>query len=336
MPTIQELKELLREKDVSVQENLKKADLERLYNSVSSSDKINFPKDQEKNLLFKSIKRDIKIDWHLHLSNYGWTTTRAITSERADQLKEDLFTWIKRHNLESLEGASHGVLHIHPIGHTEFMWKARKECKHVFESFFETSNLLTSFDTACVLYPSARESKQWFHLDQGNKYLDFSGVQGILALTPHYEEDAGTLLIEGSQRYFSEYFKKYPAEGFGLGVQRVSAEDEIFSNCRIIKPILEKGEILLFDSRVVHCNTNIKINKSYPRTCLYISMLPKEFCPSEELVKRKKCYKDGTSTNHWCYGEYFNTKPRSSRFANMNHIPVEIFPLDKEMQDLAF
>merc|ERR1712107_64463 len=64
------------------------------------------------------------------------------------------------------------------------------------------------------------------------------------------------------------------------------------------------GDIVLWDSRCVHCNTPAVEPPTSPegellRVCVYTCMVPKSRADDETLRARREAYEQGMSCNHW-------------------------------------
>jgi ectoine hydroxylase-related dioxygenase (phytanoyl-CoA dioxygenase family) len=145
------------------------------------------------------------------------------------------------------------------------------------------------------------------HSDQGRIVSHFACVQGAVNLYSNESEDGGTLLMQGSHSKFSEYCASHPIDGIKAFFP-IDPEDSLLADCPVIKPCLNEGEILLWDSRTFHCN--VTPVSQHPRMCIYVSMMPKSYAAEYELQKRRKLAQGGRMTGHWCYGPFFSINPK--------------------------
>jgi ectoine hydroxylase-related dioxygenase (phytanoyl-CoA dioxygenase family) len=120
------------------------------------------------------------------------------------------------------------------------------------------ADLWTTFDRFGVKLPRHEESKGLpLHIDQSPLLgTEYKFVQGVLALSNCPEESGVTVLVPNSRSKF-ESFKKYglPEEEY---ISFESAqEDELRELKSKLQPIpLRAGDILSWDSRTVHTNTD--------------------------------------------------------------------------------
>ena len=146
--------------------------------------------------------------------------------------------------------------------HGKPMWDLRKQCKPLFVDLWKENDLVCSFDGNCI---GQCDSIDW-HVDQNQSHdKDVFSIQGVLAL----KESNCTKFLKGSQKYFNSLSKrntdnKNPTWEFYI----IEDDDVIWKRgLEIVKPKLEKGDLLLFNSRVVH-----SVEKAKNRAVVYISM----------------------------------------------------------------
>jgi hypothetical protein len=116
--------------------------------------------------------------------------------------------------------------------------------------------------------------------------------------------NGGLVLVEGSHRVWKKYMEAHPEDGLVWGP--VDMSDDLVSALPIIKVCAPAGHLLLWDSRVFHCN--IAGTEGY-RMCVYVSMQPRERATGKELQRRIKLYETGKMSSHWCYGPWFKANP---------------------------
>lgn len=228
-------------------------------------------------------------------------------------LRNDPETWIDK----NLPSRVHGILKCY-VGYAPFIWKIREQVKSIFADIWQTEDIITSYDGACFLPRNTRggtkTDKTWFHVDQNRIHTEFISVQGIVALSPHGKDDGGTLLLDGSCNYFSKYFRKHPDRGLGT-FNPVDETDPIFRDCPAVKPVLEPGQMLLFDSRTVHCNQKPKKNSIVPaRMAVYVSMYPRKSISEKVMKERERAFSQKRMTNHCLYDGYFNVLEVHQRY----------------------
>ena len=62
-----------------------------------------------------------------------------------------------------------------------------------------------------------------------------------------------------------------------------------------------KGSLVVFDSRLLHCNVPAKVNRKTPRWryTLYICMTPREWADNKTLQARVDAFRNQRMTTHW-------------------------------------
>eukprot|EP01118_Nematostelium_gracile_P015868 TRINITY_DN6445_c0_g1_i2.p2 TRINITY_DN6445_c0_g1~~TRINITY_DN6445_c0_g1_i2.p2 ORF type:complete len:162 (+),score=33.25 TRINITY_DN6445_c0_g1_i2:395-880(+) len=150
------------------------------------------------------------------------------------------------------------------------------------------------------------------------------------------------LSFQKSQNRFSEYFskkKQHSSEFIRL------PEDHIVKHFG--QPVLlgaPAGSIVLWDSRVVHCNspplTKPRSETDVTRMVNYICMLPKDKATPEVIEQRLLAVKNGMTTSHWPTKWHPKKPPRHPRskyglkMIGMSTDVLSAEDIDKEMADL--
>lgn len=251
-------------------------------------------------------------DWRSHLEEKGWCTVPLGEQLSADVTLQSLYTWIESANggfkrddrstwsKTAMPPQTRGIFR-HYIGHEEFMWSARKAARSVFADIWGTSKLVSSFDGACLLVGKGakrlKKSDFWLHLDQTRDTPEFSCVQGLINLLPCDSDCGGLVVLEGSHRVFSSYVEQHPEDG-ERPQWYPNLSNPLFSSCRAVKVCAEPGDLVLWDSRTVHCN--VPPLHDAVRACVYVSMVPAERLSAEDREKRIKAAESGLMTGHAC------------------------------------
>jgi hypothetical protein len=283
------------------------------------------------------------IPWLAHLHLHGWSVVPIPNwnSEFVDMFlqwfelcspnfdKNNKETWIP----ENMPVMKNGVLKNY-FGHTELQWRVRELCLPLFSELWQTKELLCSFDGGCLLLPSnERKFKNWIHHDSPKGTDGFVSVQGIVNFVDNGPNDGGLLLVEGSKDVFNEYTSRHPSEGIAWGLCDYS--DPLISNRRLIKICAPPGCLILFDSRMFHCNVP-PVDNNY-RMCTYVSMQPRSGATEKELQKRVKLYEKGRLTGHWCYGPWFKETPENPNTygkGNLKPSTIEIASLNDNRKSM--
>ena len=176
--------------------------------------------------------------------------------------------------------------------HSKNMWKLRFEVKKHFQKLWNTKNLVSCF---------------------GGNVIDceqFTCVQGILALS----NSNATQLLAGSHRYFQSMSYRCTSKNpYEWEYYEIPDHDAIWKRgLKIVTPNLNPGDLLIFDSRIVH-----RVIDHDKRSVAYISMVPRAFLSNLTERLRRKAYKNNMSTSHWC---------------EKIHVSEQDFPIQKNLE----
>lgn len=174
--------------------------------------------------------------------------------------------------------------------HQEAIWNLRLQMKKYFIEIFNDNNLACSFDT----YRMGDSPDLEWHIDQNQSHPDnLHCIQGILIL----KDSNVTHLLNKSHLYFKELSERISDKNNNTWeFYTIPENDNIWSlGLQISTPNLKAGDLLLFDSRLVHrasfCNE---------RAVIFISMMPQKYISNCIKRKRKKGFLNGEQTTHWC------------------------------------
>ncbi len=256
---------------------------------------------------------------------------------------EDLDTGIERHNPSTWDdsrwptSAHGGILPSYGIGHSKSQWYLRSipNVKKAFAKIWGTQELLTSFDGVSLWRPwninpawKTETGQSWFHIDQHP--ISRPGkqcVQGLVNLLPTSEEIGGNVMIPGSHNYFEDIPKEYEERlsrlPLGIDHFRFPNDDPKLSSKKPIMCHMEPGDMLLWDSRTIHCSnsgTNLpEGTKGLIRAASLICMMPKEKSNPEVINQRREAVKKVISTTNW-----------SDKFRNADEFPIILDAKDRD------
>jgi hypothetical protein len=132
-------------------------------------------------------------------------------------------------------------------------------------------------------------------------------VQGLVNLIPTSEKVGGNVLIPGSHKKFHTIPDVYP-ERLGripLNIDhfRFPSDDPMLVGTPPIMCHLEAGDLLLWDSRTIHCSASAldepEIKDNLMRAVSLICMMPRRMTPPEVLEERRRAVEDVVSTTNW-------------------------------------
>ena len=209
-----------------------------------------------------------------------------------------------------------GILNAMGTGQSSFCWQARMlpQVKETFAAVWGTEELITSFDGANVFRPWVKEKSWrtrggWWHVDQNGFFEDRReriSVQGLVSYTAASSMTGGLCVLAGSHKKFTEMCLRN--ELAYMEGNYLKADDEILNDPSFQKRLVccEAGDLIIWDSRTVHCNTPGKESESLKqdpskilRACAYVCMTPLSFASSETLASRRLAFIHNESTSHW-------------------------------------
>jgi hypothetical protein len=221
-----------------------------------------------------------------------------------------------------------GILPGHGIGHSAAQWFIRgvANVKRAFAAIWDDDDLLVSFDGMALWRPWAlneawktNRGGSWLHIDQHPiTRPGLQCVQGLVNLLPTSPATGGNVLIPGSHKAFETIPSVYPERLGRVPVDvdhfRFPADDPLLRGTPPIMCHLEAGDLLLWDSRTIHCSSSgleaPTAQAALMRAISLICMMPRRLTPPEVLEKRKAAVERVTSTTNW-----------TDRFINADRFP---------------
>ncbi len=221
-----------------------------------------------------------------------------------------------------------GILPGHGIGHSEAQWFIRSspELKKAFAAIWKDEDLLVSFDGMALWRPwmineawKTNRGGAWLHIDQHPiTRPGLQCVQGLVNLIRTSPQTGGNVLIPGSHKSFATIPEVYPQRlgRIPLDVDhfRFPADDPFLQGTPPIMCHLEAGDLLLWDSRTIHCSSaSMEQPEAAPalmRAVSLVCMMPKKLTPEKVLGQRQRAVENVVSTTNW-----------TDRFINADRFP---------------
>jgi hypothetical protein len=154
------------------------------------------------------------------------------------------------------------------ISHAQHLWDIRsnKKIVNIWAGLLgtEPSNLLVSYDGISWLPPHEDifdqvlpEFKPWFHLDQTVLKPYFDGMQGLVTGLDVNPDDATFVYYPNSHNMIKELVNKFGVRTKSDWYLLTDEENDFYrSICGDpVKLICPAGSLVIWDSRLVHCNT---------------------------------------------------------------------------------
>jgi hypothetical protein len=258
--------------------------------------------------------------------------------------RNDKSTWRGFYDLYPL----HSMLVQHwQVGHPQSTWDVRQNPKvvKVFSDIWkvEPTELVSSFDGMSFNIPPEDTNKgwhrqTWYHSDQSFTRHEYECVQSWVTSLRVKKGDATLGFLEKSHKYHNDF-----AQEFDIQVKedwyKLGTSDEInfytsTKGCQERRIQCLKGDMVLWDSRTIHCGVEpLRIrNKPNFRNVIYICCLPRSLFTETELKKKRKALEELRTTTH--KGKLFAKNPRTygGTLPHFTELPnPKLTPLGKKL-----
>jgi hypothetical protein len=263
----------------------------------------------------------------LYLEEHGYVIVRNVASpEEVNRAMDLLWELLGKTGMQRNDPATwsddrfckvgsipSGIL-FNGVGQSDFLWYLRllPKVKAAFQSVFNESDLICSFDGGSVFRPwhapdATPECKTrgggWFHVDQGRALKGRCAVQGLVTLTDASAETGGFCVIPDSQKHHDRLIESSRLHS-DVNFVHVSPDFDVLTHPQIL-PLCRAGDLVLWDSRTIHCNTpSLAPRPACPtdrllRAAGYICMVPTAWASPEVLGIRRDVFEFGETRNHW-------------------------------------
>ncbi|XP_076472564.1 uncharacterized protein LOC143301971 [Babylonia areolata] len=246
-----------------------------------------------------------------------------LTSRECDARVKEFRDWLGKFPDGDWPVQEESLIMRYRVGHLEPTWKVRLAAKKIFETVWQTSKLLASFDAVAISPPPettttstttspaafATPGYSWLHIDQSAPRMGLHCYQGAVYLEEASSADYCFRILSGSHRHLEEFYAAFP-EAAESSVQR---EDFCLlegahvawyhqRGCRLTKVPVPKGGIVLWDSRLVHDNCRPERGRPNPdrwRFVVFVCMAPARWSRSHDLERKRHAYHHLRMTTHW-------------------------------------
>ena len=283
----------------------------------------------------RRFRLDDSSSWLAHLETQGYVVIREVaTSDQVKHARDLLWSFVERNTtmrrgepatwtdaaFQKIGHVGTGICAGCYAGHSALCWYVRclPPVKRAFELIWSTDQLLVSFDAMNIFRPpgsgetadAIRTLSNWWHVDQGRLKRGRHAIQGFVSLTDATTATGGLCVMPGSHVYHDELLS-YTAAHDKDYLQVPSPDiNPLCRNPRFVT--CHAGDLVLWDSRTVHCNTPALINglaKGSPpaspvqrdllRAVVYVCMTPASKASLEVLTHRRLAFAARQGTNHW-------------------------------------
>ena len=220
---------------------------------------------------------------------------------------EDKSTWTTD-KFEVVALANNGILTF--IGQSDFMWYIRllPRVKEAFSVVHDTDELLCSMDGGNIFLPWHKDATTqhmktetgWYHVDQGSLLRGLQCVQGLVTLTDVTAGTGGLCLIPHSSACHDELVD---VTGEERNFLEVPPSFHALKQKQIL-PLCKAGDMILWDSRTIHCSTPaLEAPTASPdellRIAAYVCMTPSRLAGKDVIQNRIEAYMREVSMYHW-------------------------------------
>eukprot|EP00755_Sulcionema_specki_P003236 Sspe_Gene.27335::Locus_11716_Transcript_2_2_Confidence_0.667_Length_1138::g.27335::m.27335 len=261
-------------------------------------------------------------DAYNYLDEHGYVVIKDVANAEELARAEDLlWEYLELHGMkrtdprtwddENFPGSiANGIICKRGFGQSPFLWHLRTLPKviSVFQRIWKTDDVVTSFDGGNVFRPWQYNPDWitlggWWHVDQGPTKRGRHAVQGLVTLYDADEGTGGLCVIPKSHQHHAALLKNLKGDGDFHPIP----ETEPLLNTESQLVAAKGGDLLLWDSRVVHCNTpgikgkaaKAKAKDRLLRAVGYVCMIPKKMVPSDVTNERIKAFEQQQTCTHW-------------------------------------
>ena len=252
-----------------------------------------------------------------------WDYFEHITKHSENPINRlDSTTWREFYKLFPL----HSMLFQHfQVGQSQVCWDQRQhpEIVDIFKTFWETEDLVVSFDGLSFNMPPEKTNRgwyrgnTWYHTDQSFTRPDFECMQSWVTALDVNKGDATLAFMECSNKYHEEFGKTFSITDKGDWFKLNQAEHLKFyeeKGCSYKKIYCPKGSLVFWDSRTIHCGCEalrVRERENF-RAIVYLCYTPKSLLTPRYEKKKQKAFNEIRTTNHWPHKpKLFGKTPRT-------------------------
>ncbi|KAF9872471.1 phytanoyl-CoA dioxygenase [Colletotrichum karsti] len=265
-----------------------------------------------------------KPDWNQDFEENGFAVIPSvIPREKAIQYQGRALDWLQSFNNPSLDLkkpstwtpenlpfiSGINTFNHYGVVHEKFMWDIRLEpgVIDVFSQVWNTDQLIVSFDALNITLPRRPghvPREKWPHVDQSPYREGLQCVQGIVNLSEAGPDDGGLTVYPGSHKITEAFFREQTnqAEWSRKDFFRYSPDQIAWfekRGYREHKVVAKPGDLIIWDSRLIHFGAEPTENSNTIRTITYVSYAPASFATPEVTAAKREAFDKWLATTHW-------------------------------------
>ena len=218
-----------------------------------------------------------------------------------------------------------GMIPFYGAGHSSFSWfvRSRRKVRLAFEALHKTTALAASFDGVVLWRHGQVTDRGWFHLDQNPERKPHRACfQGMVNLLTATSSTGGNVMVAKSHLHFPD---NYTEDGHGCSsfyrarLHELEGDDwleidpndkTILQPDRIVSAELRAGDMILWDSRTVHCSYPGKgsippsdksdfSDSGLIRAAVAVCMMPRSTIAADVEQERIQAVNNSRTLTHW-------------------------------------
>ncbi|KAK2000688.1 phytanoyl-CoA dioxygenase [Colletotrichum falcatum] len=273
--------------------------------------------------------------WKEEFEKNGFVVIPSVISrDKAAQYQKQAFGWLGSfdnaaldltnsatwtpENLPFISGIN--TFNHYGVVHEKFMWDIRQEPGVIdaFAEIWNTEKLIVSFDALNITLPRRPNHVprvKWPHVDQSPFREGLQCVQGIVNLSKAGPEDGGLTVYPGSHKVTELFFREHTDRAqwtrkdfFNYTPEQIAWFEG--QGYREHKVVAEPGDLIIWDSRLIHYGAEPTAESDTIRTVTYVSYAPASFATADALDAKKEAFEKWLATTHWPHD---NIAPRANQ-----------------------
>ncbi|KAJ9144952.1 Phytanoyl-CoA dioxygenase [Pleurostoma richardsiae] len=264
------------------------------------------------------------VDWYQKFLRDGYAVIPAVISQdKAEGYQQAAFEWLRSFDNVDLDLSDRSTwitsnlpyisdintFNHYGVVHERFMWDIRQEPEiiGVFSKLWETDELLVSFDALNITLPQRPGHVpriKWPHVDQSPYRDGQQCVQGIVNLSKAGPHDGGLTVYPGSHLVTEAFFKEHTDRSTWerKDFYRYSEKEIAWfeqQGYKEHKVLAEPGDLIIWDSRLIHYGAEPTDKSNTIRTVVYVSYAPVWFASEEAVARKREAFQNWLATTHW-------------------------------------